>query len=233
MGIDKNYTELYQNRQNPHAYPNEFAIRTFLGAYPGLPSSLTNTSNYVGKSILDLGCGDGRNMPLFHNCGMKIYGTEVSKDGCTAVMSRMKRLDIPCDVRIGRNNNIPFSDGKFDFVFASGVLSFVDEGDSFRDNLTEPNRVLKEDGLFIFYLVKKKSSQVAKSDQISDGYYRVKNDPFDRINGSIIRAFDNIEEIENEFNPYFTLQSFGESDINIYGYFTMNLWWLICSKNGK
>ena len=128
MGIDENYTELYAKRINHHAYPNEFAIRTFLGGYSTLPPGLRDSASYREKSILDLGCGDGRNMPLFNNCGMNIFGTEVSDDACSAVTSRMNLLDIPCNVRVGRSNQIPFADRMFDFVFASGVMSFVDDG---------------------------------------------------------------------------------------------------------
>lgn len=230
MGMDKNYTNLYRKRQNIHAYPNEFAIRTFLGAYPNLPQILHDTNSYKNKYILDLGCGDGRNMPLFFNFGMNIYGTEVSEDACTAVTNRMKLLDIPCDVRVGRSNHIPFSDHMFDFVFASGVLSFVDEGDIFRNNIVEPIRVLKDDGLFIFYLVNSNSSQILNSKKISRGYFEIQKDPFDRINKSVIRAFGDRSEIEIELQNLLKIESFGSSNVNVYDFFSINTWWLVCSK---
>ncbi len=230
MGIDENYTALYRARQNAHAYPNEFAIRTFLGGYLTLPAVLRDISSYKAKHILDLGCGDGRNMPLFNNCGMNIFGTEVSEEACTAVTDRMKLLDIRCDVRVGRNNRIPFPDGMFDFVFASGVLSFVDEGDAFRQNLVEPKRVLKDGGLFIFYLLNSNSSQVLSSKKLTGGYYRVEGDPFGRINGSRVRAFSDRKEIERELSDLFKIESFGSSNISVYDFFSIDMWWLVCSK---
>lgn len=230
VNTDIKYTELYRNRQNIHAYPNEFAIRTFLGAYPTLPPALRAPQGYKGKFILDLGCGDGRNMPLFHNCGMNISGTEVTEDACTAAINRMKLLDIKCNVLVGRSNSLPFPEGIFDFIFSSGVSSFVDEGDTFQDNLAEPARVLKDDGLFIFYLLNSNSSQVLSSENLGGGYYRISNDPFGRINGSIVRAFSDRQEIERELSKLYTIESFGASHVKVYDFFSISAWWLICSK---
>jgi len=231
MEIDTNYTNLYSNRQNVHAYPNEFAIRTFLGKYPNLPNALKNTRSFKNKHILDLGCGDGRNMPLFHNCGMKIFGTEVTEAACSHVMDRMLRLNIHCEVKVGRSNQIPYPESMFDFVFASGVMSFVDEGDSFSDNLVEPLRVLKDDGLFIFYLVNATASQIINSKQLQNGYFRIENDPFNRINGSLLRAFADRTEIEKELYNHLNILSLGTSDVNVYDFFSINTWWLVCSKS--
>jgi len=230
MNTDSNYTNLYLNRQSIHAYPNEFAIRTFLGGYPTLPLKLKDSSTFKSKLILDLGCGDGRNIPLFANLGMSIYGTEVSEEGCGAVMNRMNQLNIYCDVRVGRSRMLPFENMFFDFIFASGVMSFVDEEYTFRDNVIEPFRVLKNDGLFVFYVLNTSSSQIKNAKELSNGNYRIENDPFNRINGSVVRAFSGIDEISQELDGVFLIESYGQSDVNIYNHFSINVWWLVCSK---
>ncbi len=230
MGIDSNYTSLYKNRTSSHAYPNEFAIRTFLGKYPNLPNEFKDEHFFHGKTILDLGCGDGRNMPLFKNCNMRIFGTEVSEEACNAVVGRMKHLGIPCDVRVGRNNKLPFDDNFFDFVFASGVTSFVDDGDIFRSNIAEANRVLKEKGYFVFYVLKNNTSQLSNSLDLGSGYFRIQSDPFKRIEGALCRAFSSREEIKQELSNLFNLEAIGSSDVNVYDFVSISVYWVVASK---
>ena len=33
-----------------------------------------------GQTVLDLGCGDGRNMPFFRDLGLEVFGVEINKD---------------------------------------------------------------------------------------------------------------------------------------------------------
>src|SRR5438552_5669708 len=99
------YAAFYRARNPDHVYPVEFVVRALLGNYPRL-----NTQNiaYSGKRVLDLGFGDGRNMPLLHNLGMQVHGMEISQDICELTAARMARLGINVSVRVGRNCRIPF-----------------------------------------------------------------------------------------------------------------------------
>ena len=230
---DRPYSRLYARRQNFHAYPNEFAIRTFLGGYPSLPGALRNPFQLRGRSILDLGCGDGRNMPLFRNLGMKISGTEVTEVACEGTRRRMKKLGIRCDLRVGRSNHLPFPDRGFDIVFASGVLSFVDPGDLFSDNLAEPHRVLRPGGLFIFYVLQPSSSQIRSSRPLGRGYFRIRRDPFGRINGMTVKTFRSAGEIRNSLRPWFRLDSVGASRVDVYGGFSIDVWWCVATRKAE
>ena len=59
--IERKYDEFYRVRNPDHVYPVEFVVRAFLGNYP---RHKTDQTSYPGKRVLDLGFGDGRNMPL-------------------------------------------------------------------------------------------------------------------------------------------------------------------------
>lgn len=227
---DRPYSRLYARRQHAHAYPNEFAIRTFLGGYSSLPQGLRNPRKLRGARILDLGCGDGRNMPLFRNLGMKISGTEVTAEACEGTQKRMCRLGIACDLRVGRSNCLPFKDESFDIVFASGVLSFVDEGDRFADNLPEPHRVLRKAGHFVFYVLMPTSSQIRSSLPLGGGAYRVRRDPFGRIDGMTVKTFRSESEIRNALRPFFRLESAGSSRVDVYGDFSIEVWWCVATR---
>ena len=87
--LTNSYTDFYRVRDPVHVYPVEFVVRAFLGNYPRLK---TDHRAYSGKTVLDVGFGDGRNMPLLHNLGMTVSGVEISDEICRLSTSRMERL---------------------------------------------------------------------------------------------------------------------------------------------
>lgn len=77
--IEAKYDDFHRARNPDHVYPIEFVVRAFLGNYP---RHKTDPASYRGKRVLDLGCSDGRNMPLLSNLGMRIDRTELSREIC-------------------------------------------------------------------------------------------------------------------------------------------------------
>jgi len=137
------YEDFYRQRDPDHVYPVEFVVRAYLGSYPRLPRH----GSFAGARVLDLGCGDGRNMPLLSNLGMAVYGVEISKDICERTADRMRHLGVTVDVRVGRNRAIPFEDRFFDHVLACHSCYYIDPGSRFEDNVAEIARVMKPGGL--------------------------------------------------------------------------------------
>jgi len=88
---DDKYTTYYKNQKFSKVYPTEFVVRSFLGNYPRLTS---NKSEYIGKSILDLGFGDGRNMPLLADLGFQVNGVEVTESICQHITEKMSMMGI-------------------------------------------------------------------------------------------------------------------------------------------
>src|SRR5262245_25166607 len=145
--LESPYADFYRKRDPVHVYPVEFVVRALLGNYP---RHRTNPSEYAGKKVLDLGFGDGRNMPLLRNLGMRIYGVEISQDICDLTHARMTKLDVDVTLAVGRNHSIPFEDAAFDIVLACHACYYVDPGKRFNDNILEIFRVLKPGGSFVF-----------------------------------------------------------------------------------
>src|SRR6202165_2613179 len=113
--IEGKYDDFCRARNPEHVYPVEFVVRAFLGNYP---RHKTDKASYPGRRVLDLGFGDGRNMPLLHNLGMKVFGVEISQEICDLTEKRMNGLGIEVDLKVGRNHNIPYADDFFDTVLA-------------------------------------------------------------------------------------------------------------------
>jgi SAM-dependent methyltransferase len=207
------YLALHRQRMGVHLYPTEFVVRTLLGSYPGL----TLERDYVGRRLLDLGFGDGRNMPLFRNLGVEIFGVEPQAELCQMVTQRMAREGISCTLAVGHNSSIPFADASFDYVVACHSLYYVQEGENFTDNLREVARVLRPGGSLVLSLPQLGNFILADALPCGDGHWRITADPYGLRNGVIFRAFGAADEIVAALAPWFDTVSIGSADDDWYG----------------
>jgi SAM-dependent methyltransferase len=212
--IEKDYGAFYSRKNPEKVYPVEFVVRTLLGTYPGLKIDRTT---YAGSKILDLGFGDGRNMPLLNDLGFHVHGVEISPEICELTSSRMERLGVPVVIKAGSNAHIPFEDAAFDFVLACHACYYVSEGETFSDNLREIGRVLRPGGRFIFSLVKSDSYVLNGATPLPNGHYRVANDPYGVRNGSVLRGFASREEVAADLGSLFTDLALGVCENDFYG----------------
>jgi SAM-dependent methyltransferase len=212
--IKKHYADFYSQSNAGKVYPVEFVVRTLLGTYPNL--KLDRTA-YRGSRILDLGFGDGRNMPLLHDLGFEVYGVEISEEICQLTRGRMERLGVPVQLETGSNSHIPFGDGAFDFILACHACYYVNSGESFADNLREIARVLRVGGRFIFSLPKTDTYILSNAVPLGDGHYRITQDPRGLRNGGVFRAFASKEEIVDELGASFSDFALGLCENDFYG----------------
>lgn len=223
--IDKLYTEFHKERMGIHCYPNEFLVRTMLGKYP----SLNISHEYVGKKVCDWGCGDGRNMILLHNLGFDICGFEITDEICSNVSERMEKFGIPIDIRVGRNNNVPFDNGYFDYVVASSSIYYVDHDSDFQETLGELVRVVKKGGYVIMTLPHPDTFILKNSTEVKEGHYKIKEDPYGLRNGDIFRVFNDRNEIINTFSKDFENFSIGMQNEDYYG-MHIQMWLVVMRK---
>jgi SAM-dependent methyltransferase len=224
--IKEHYAEFYSERNPAKVYPVEFVVRTLLGTYPHLK---LDRSVFRGAKILDLGFGDGRNMPLLHDLGFEVYGIEISEQICRLTKSRMERLGVPVQLATGSNSHIPFGNEAFDFILACHACYYVSPGESFADNLREIARVLRKGGRFIFSLAKTDSYVLNDAEALGNGLYRITQDPYGLRNGGIFRAFASRQEILDELEVYFRDFSLGLCENDFYGIYE-KVWIGTCLK---
>jgi putative glycosyltransferase len=224
--IKEHYADFYSKRNPSKVYPVEFVVRTLLGTYPGLK---LDRSIFHGAKILDLGFGDGRNMPLLHDLGFEIYGVEISDKICRLTKERMEHLGVPVRLAIGNNSHLPFGNETFDFVLACHSCYYVNPGESFEDNLREITRVLRSAGHFVFSLAKTDSYVLNNAEPLGKGLYRITQDPCGVRNGSLFRAFASKQEILDELSIFFSDFSLGLCENDFYGIYE-KVWIGTCLK---
>lgn len=220
------YSQKYTTDKSNAIYPVEFVVRAFLGTYPELHMP---KDEYNGRRILDLGYGDGRNMPLLSNLGLKIHGVEISEDINRHVQERLAVLGIQAELKTGTNAHIPYNDAYFQYVLACHSCYYIEPGDTFSNNLAEIARVLEPSGFFIASLPMTGSYILEDAKPLPDGHYEITNDPYGLRNGTVFRVFDSEEEIRETFIPFFHNFSIGYCDDKFWG-IHQKVWVVVCRR---
>lgn len=224
--LEKNYDRFYDERNPGHVYPVEFVVRAYLGNYPRLK---TDRSRYPGARILDLGFGDGRNMPLLANLGFTVCGVEISERICELARIRMRSLGVDLDARVGRNCSIPFGDGEFDHLLACHACYYIDPGTTFADNLHEIARVLRPGGRFVFSVPIGSSYIFSGARDLGGGHMEIARDPYGIRNGYVLKKFDSGDEIVEALTPGFTDFSIGSCRNDFWG-IEEHVWTVVCHR---
>ncbi|MGY8684173.1 class I SAM-dependent methyltransferase [Bradyrhizobium sp. UFLA05-153] len=228
VDIEGKYDAFYRARNPDYVYPVEFVVRAFLGNYP---RHKTDKTTYPGQRVLDLGCGDGRNIPLLRNLGMEVCGIEISQDICDLTQKRMKALGVDAELKVGRNTDIPYPDGHFDTVLACHACYYVDPGTQFQDNLREIARVLKPGGSFVCSLPIATAYLLHGAKDLGDGHMEIANDPYGVRNGYILKKFDDEAQITAALSPRFDRLEIGSCRNDFWG-IEEHVWIVACRKAG-
>jgi ubiquinone/menaquinone biosynthesis C-methylase UbiE len=103
------------------------------------------------KKILEIGCGNGDWLRDFIKWGAppeKLFGVDLIAD---RVAEAMRLCPHAVEIRQGNAAQLPFSDEIFDLVFQSTVFTSVINNEMKRRIASEMRRVLKPDGLILWY----------------------------------------------------------------------------------
>jgi len=102
-------------------------------------------------SLLDAGCGGGRNLVWFLRSGYEVFGVDENHAAVRQVRSVAGRLAPalpPERFQVGALEALPFPTERFDVVVCSAVLHFARDEGHFDRMLDEMWRVLRPGGLF-------------------------------------------------------------------------------------
>ena len=95
-----------------------------------------------GMHVLDVGCGTGTNLMLYHEAGCKVFGIDLSP---AMVEVAQKKLGDRAEIRHGDASKMAYPDGLFDLVI--GFLTLHEMPSQIRPAvISEMARVMKPDG---------------------------------------------------------------------------------------
>jgi SAM-dependent methyltransferase len=101
-------------------------------------------------TVLDAGCGNGRNLVYLLRQGCRVFGVDASVHAVNETRALARRLvpDTPAErFRVERLEAMSFDHGSFDAVICSAVLHFAEGQSHFASMLDELWRVLAPGGL--------------------------------------------------------------------------------------
>jgi tellurite methyltransferase len=104
-----------------------------------------------GMTLLDAGCGGGRNLVYFLRNGYRVFAVDEDPHAVYQVRLLAAQLqpELPeANIRTASLTEIPFPDSAFDVVIASAVLHFARDEAQFHRMLDEMWRVLAVGGVF-------------------------------------------------------------------------------------
>jgi len=82
------------------------------------------TAPRAGERLLDIGCGGGEHLCLFRRKGCDVTGIDPSS---LLIDQAFRRLHSRAELRIGRAEDLPFSDNEFDIVTLITSLEFTSD----------------------------------------------------------------------------------------------------------
>lgn len=124
------------------AHADEYFRATYSTHLPQLWEKLS-TRLRSGDRILDLGCGSGRDLRYFAQCGFHVIGIDYSPR-----LVELARAYSEQPVVLGDFSSLLFEDNIFDAVWSIGSLLHVPRS-SMSSVLSEVHRVLKNDALLL------------------------------------------------------------------------------------
>ncbi len=101
-------------------------------------------------TILDAGCGNGRNLRYFMRSGYSVFGVDLSTAAVSYIQEQAAQIapHLPREnFRIDPIERMSFADGSFDVVISSAVLHFAKDEDHLLKMVSEMWRVLKPGGM--------------------------------------------------------------------------------------
>jgi len=103
------------------------------------------------RTVLDAGCGDGRNLLYLLSQGVNCYGIDrdpMAVAGVRALAARLAPALPASNFTVGEVDALPWAGGSMDAVICSAVLHFSRDAGHFLAQLSELWRVLAPGGLF-------------------------------------------------------------------------------------
>jgi ubiquinone/menaquinone biosynthesis C-methylase UbiE len=159
-------------------------------------------------SVLDLGCGTGRNLTYLARRGFEVVGFDASKSALrlAGLWARKLRLgNLP--LIEGTMTSLPFNEDGFDAVISISVIHHAIKQDIFK-TIFEVYRVLRKDGLFLANLASVKDPRFGKGERLGDNTFRI-SEAFEDERFQELHHFSTKDEVSS------MLACFAESEVTL------------------
>jgi len=127
------------------------------------------------RTVIDLGCGDGRNIAALANAGFICAGIDLSKTALTRAQQRLNSMNTCAFFIQGDITNLRFADKSVDVCTCFDVFGQLPEPEKVID---EVRRILVPGGIFVLNVYTPEDSEFGLGEQIGERKFRYKNTLF-------------------------------------------------------
>ena len=209
-----NYESYYKNKKNKILFPSELLVKVFLGTTVKIYSK----HKLKNKKVLDLSCGDGRNLDFFRKLGLKVYGTEISLKILKILHNNFAKQKFRFNLKVGTAANIPFQNSFFDYVVAYHSAYYLEKNGKIENNLNEIYRVMKKKSSFFGTMPLKNNYYFKGAKYIKKNQYMIKKDPLKIRNNSVLACVKNKNELYKLLKKKFKKIKIGKLNMNYFGF---------------
>ncbi len=176
------------------AIPHPLGSRAYFAAYdalreknesPAFSADLHEYSQFKGRKVLDVGCGNGYVLARYAQAGAEVYGVDLTEQGVQLCRRRFEFAGLQGDFRVANAEELPFPDNHFDCVCSMGVLHHTPNTPA---AVAQIHRVLKPGGRLIIMMYHRNSA-----------LYRVAFRYRSRVTGKSIGQL--VDEVDGIGNP--------------------------------
>lgn len=201
------------------SHPSETLIRLIKGNYIN-----GNLIDYKGKSILDVGFGNGNNTAFLSSIGMDTHGVEIDDKIIEQVSASLTAAGLKATLKKGTNRSLPYPDNSFDFLVSWNALHYEGTEEYIIEAIKEFRRVLKPGGRILISTTGPEHKILLNGKTLGNHQYEIGRLGDDRV-GQIHFFFDAKNYIELYFGPHFKELQIGRIYDDMF--FEKLDWWLI------
>lgn len=206
----------YSRRKTFQCYPPETLVRLLAGDYID-----GKVARLDGKSILDVGFGDGQSLAFYASKGMSVHGVEVSESACRRAAQNLGLDNVA--LKVGINTSLPFSDESFDYLVSWNVIHYECTMFDVKRAVLEYARVLRRGGRLILSTTAPRHYVVSDATMLDDSRVCV-GDAGGFRKGQIHSCFRSEEDVGHMFRVAFSSVQIGRVSDDLFG--KVLDWWL-------
>ncbi len=176
VSYQKEYREHYLKINN--VFPSSISLKLFLGKNPNFSMQGVD---FKGKNILDVGYGDGRDLILFSELGLNIYGVEVDEQVVIHTRNKFKKAGIQSNLKVGTNDNTGYNENYFDYIYSNAALMYLKDKTTTIDKIiSHIYAILKPEGYLLGSFTRADSHITKDAEYLSENIIRLK-DPYYKL----------------------------------------------------
>jgi tellurite methyltransferase len=160
------------------------------------------------KTLLDVGCGDGKDSIYFAKNGFEVTATDFSKVGISTLSEANEKENLGISVIVKDTRKISFEE-KFDVIYANLSLHYFIDKET-REIISKLSNMLKEGGVFCIKCKSIEDSQFGQGEVVEENMFL--------INGKQIHLFSEeyLRDLLKDFD-IIHLKSYTEMHVRMSG----------------